>query len=324
MTRMIPRPSISGTIDHRTHLSGRIDLRPVLSIACAAAAFAVSAGHAAADRPDMVQLLDQYHKPNPIRATDQVHPRMLESDVNVFRVKPPTASPKFAPSPKFAASPKVPTTSDSDATASSEIRLPPLTTRNSAAGAVTLAAPQTALPALRTSPAEAFDLNRAVDLRRSGSVRSRSVGHGLVDPTPVPHVTAAPTIDATMHPTPIRHTQLAPSSSGPVYVGSVHGGSPGGCDAGCDSACGCHTPRRKCGLKRCLSNLCKSDQCGCGETYTCVPRTPVNLPNSTMLQYFNSDPCHTQVWDGYHRDCCPLYERCKCGQGGCDSCDGCH
>jgi len=40
-----------------------------------------------------------------------------------------------------------------------------------------------------------------------------------------------------------------------------------------------------------------------GATYSTRP-IPV-LPNSTMLEYFNSNKCHTNVWNGYHQKCIP-------------------
>lgn len=50
-------------------------------------------------------------------------------------------------------------------------------------------------------------------------------------------------------------------------------------------------------------------QTGCSEGSNCVggvicrPRTVPNLPSSTLLQYFRSDACYTNVWDGYQRKC---------------------
>lgn len=65
--------------------------------------------------------------------------------------------------------------------------------------------------------------------------------------------------------------------------------------------------------------------CGCQtEAPVCIPRRPVQLPTSTFLEYFSSDPCHTGVWDGYQRGCSRLYEGCEpckkkggCAGGGC-------
>ena len=72
----------------------------------------------------------------------------------------------------------------------------------------------------------------------------------------------------------------------------------------------------------------------------CRPRTRPNLPSSTILQYFRSDACYTNVWDGYHRSCkhhdhlhgtcdcfrdqSPCGEVLPCEGNGCVSCDtGC-
>ncbi|MEM1069792.1 MAG: hypothetical protein AAGI63_12905 [Planctomycetota bacterium] len=73
----------------------------------------------------------------------------------------------------------------------------------------------------------------------------------------------------------------------------------------------------------------------------CRPRTPVNLPSSTLLQYFRSDVCHTNVWNGYHRKCCDkshldgsifapkscapcgeVIDCAPCASSNCASCDG--
>ena len=69
-------------------------------------------------------------------------------------------------------------------------------------------------------------------------------------------------------------------------VGFGHSRLHDGCGGGCDSG-GCD------GLG---SGGCES----CGP---CVPHNPVNLPSSTFLQYFRSNKCHTNVWDGYQQAC---------------------
>ena len=49
---------------------------------------------------------------------------------------------------------------------------------------------------------------------------------------------------------------------------------------------------------------------GCGRSHheeeceTCVPYHAVSLPSSTLYQYFRSNPCHTDVWNGYRNKCC--------------------
>lgn len=56
----------------------------------------------------------------------------------------------------------------------------------------------------------------------------------------------------------------------------------------------------------------------CGQVVTCLPHVAPNLPNSTFLQYFRSNKCYSNVWDGYH-------QKCGCGHahihGTCDCCD---
>lgn len=65
----------------------------------------------------------------------------------------------------------------------------------------------------------------------------------------------------------------------------------------------------------------------------CRPRNPVQLPASTLYQYFRSHPCYTNVWDGYGINCGShhkhLHGECDCfknsGHGDCcdSKCDSC-
>jgi hypothetical protein len=85
--------------------------------------------------------------------------------------------------------------------------------------------------------------------------------------------------------------------------------------------------------------------CGCGvqnscdAVITCRPYLTPNLPQSTFLQYFRSDRCHTNIWDGYRRHCGDshkhLHGECDCfdrnrksclgmGSSNCGSCDACN
>jgi hypothetical protein len=41
----------------------------------------------------------------------------------------------------------------------------------------------------------------------------------------------------------------------------------------------------------------------CDSEPVCTPRTVPNLPNSTFYQYFRSNKCNTNVWDGYRQHC---------------------
>ena len=126
--------------------------------------------------------------------------------------------------------------------------------------------------------------------------------------------------------------------------------SPCGCDSGvCDSGgcggpAGCNACRRSCLVDRpsvsmpkirlpkrkrhrhCTSNRelivdgvpCSSGQCGGGKHSApkrCVARKPVNLPSSSFRQYFRSNACYTNVWDGYSRECGKNHD---CLHGDCD------
>lgn len=90
------------------------------------------------------------------------------------------------------------------------------------------------------------------------------------------------------------------------------------------SDCGCGQP---------------SNTCGTGAEIVCRPRTPVHLPSSTLRQYFRSDPCYTNLWDGYQRKCCYQHGACAnhgrfqptcgevldcapCAPANCAKCDG--
>lgn len=50
---------------------------------------------------------------------------------------------------------------------------------------------------------------------------------------------------------------------------------------------------------------CASDQasCDCESVTICRPRTQAVLPSSTLYQYFRSNKCYTNVWDGYRHEC---------------------
>lgn len=83
------------------------------------------------------------------------------------------------------------------------------------------------------------------------------------------------------------------------------------------------------------SNGCETGDCGVsGHEVYCRPRGTVNLPSSTLREYFRSHPCYTNVWDGYGVHCGPhhkhLHGECDCfkhsGHGNCDchgNCDSC-
>jgi hypothetical protein len=78
---------------------------------------------------------------------------------------------------------------------------------------------------------------------------------------------------------------------------------------------------------------------GRGHHVTCIPHLPPNLPYSTFLQYFRSNKCYSNVWQGYQQKCglghdhihgtcdcfnphrknCFGVSDCQCGN--CDACD---
>lgn len=73
---------------------------------------------------------------------------------------------------------------------------------------------------------------------------------------------------------------------------------------------------------------------GCDATFNCRPHVKPALPSSTFYQYFRSNPCYTNVWDGYRYRCgdhhkhlhgeCDCFKDSKhgCDREGCGSCDG--
>jgi hypothetical protein len=103
-------------------------------------------------------------------------------------------------------------------------------------------------------------------------------------------------------------------------VGHVHSGcAQSGCDG--HDQCGC-------GYGGCGNG-------GCGHNDTevvCRPRNPVNLPHSSLRQYFRSNPCYTNVWDGYRQHCGDhhkhLHGECDCfkqkSRGGACGCQSQH
>lgn len=60
------------------------------------------------------------------------------------------------------------------------------------------------------------------------------------------------------------------------------------------------------------------DDNACDSAQVCTPHTAPNLPNSTFYQYFRSNKCNTNVWDGYRQPCRSAN---KCINGTCDCFD---
>ncbi len=76
----------------------------------------------------------------------------------------------------------------------------------------------------------------------------------------------------------------------------------------------------------------------CEQVIICRPHLTPNLPSSTFLQYFRSNKCYTNVWDGYQQNCGSnhdhLHGTCDCfnphkksclggNHSNCGRCDGC-
>ncbi len=108
-------------------------------------------------------------------------------------------------------------------------------------------------------------------------------------PTPVPEAAAADAVadaapspsDSEAAPEPIAEAIPGEPIPQPIIAPMTH---PGGTIADCASCnSGCNT--------------------GCDQGMICMPHDKVNLPQSTLRQYFRSNKCYTHVWDGY-RQCC--------------------
>ncbi len=68
------------------------------------------------------------------------------------------------------------------------------------------------------------------------------------------------------------------------------------------------------------------DNQACDTGIECRPHVKPQLPKSSLYQYFRSDACHTNVWDGYQRHCGAHH---KHAHGQCDCFEksrnnGCH
>lgn len=125
-------------------------------------------------------------------------------------------------------------------------------------------------------------------------------------PAPAEHIPMPPQPEPMpLHPEPV----VAAPITDPSYVG-------GGCSS-------------------CATN----HHCGCDNVVTCIPHLPPNLPHSTFLQYFRSNKCNSNVWQGYHQKCGyghdHIHGTCDCFNphrkscfatkhshcGSCDACD---
>jgi hypothetical protein len=90
---------------------------------------------------------------------------------------------------------------------------------------------------------------------------------------------------------------------------------------------GCDVAQVGCDTGGCASGSCGSGSCrdgSCGEGGFCTPHNQPNLPGSTLRQYWRSNSCNANVWDGYQNKCRkPLFggKSRGCGLGG-DCADG--
>lgn len=112
---------------------------------------------------------------------------------------------------------------------------------------------------------------------------------------------------------PAAEAELPPAEPVPAAaagVGSAACGECASCNNHCQSGCG-----HQCGLK--------------GHQFIkdgfCQPYTPPRLPTSTFYQYWRSNACNVNVWDGFKNRCHPhidlsLHHNKGCGcDNGCDS-----
>ncbi|OYP31027.1 hypothetical protein CGZ80_21885 [Rhodopirellula sp. MGV] len=119
-------------------------------------------------------------------------------------------------------------------------------------------------------------------------------------PEPLPHEPAAavdtlPAVPAPPTPVSTGADQLAPIPEPvPAPVASVAmGGSCQSCGGHSVAACGCNHGHHK--LSNCLGNRIQAG--------SCMPYMPPQLPTSTFYQYWRSNACNANVWDGYQNRC---------------------
>ena len=111
------------------------------------------------------------------------------------------------------------------------------------------------------------------------------------------------------------------------------GCAAGGCDSGCvnGNCAGGNCGNGNCGPGGCGlgRGLCNSGRCGQGGY--CTPHNTPNIPGSTLRQYWKSNACNCNVWDGYQNECKPplssrltnLGRNGGCGGAGCGGCADC-
>lgn len=77
------------------------------------------------------------------------------------------------------------------------------------------------------------------------------------------------------------------------HVGPAPAALQQGCDVGCADG--------GCAAGGCADGGCASG--GCGQDGFCTPHNQPNLPGSTLRQYWRSNACNSNVWDGYQNEC---------------------
>ncbi|MCD0458293.1 hypothetical protein [Roseiconus lacunae] len=96
--------------------------------------------------------------------------------------------------------------------------------------------------------------------------------------------------------TPIQPNATAPTHVAPVAAtpAHAHAAPAGDCQScGNHAACDCQHGCKGCGS--CLGNRIHQG--------ACTPYMPPQLPTSTFYQYWRSNACNTNVWDGYQNRC---------------------
>lgn len=131
----------------------------------------------------------------------------------------------------------------------------------------------------------------------------------LMQLPPAPVATPAPPEAMPVAPAPVMEQAVPAPVAAPVHA-PVAASAPG-CSE-CSSCQSCDS-RHGCGLK-------KRFQEG-----SCVPYTLPRLPSSTFYQYWRTNACYTNVWDGFRNHCPPnidlshhkKHKRTGCASGAC-------
>lgn len=118
------------------------------------------------------------------------------------------------------------------------------------------------------------------------------------DPTPVPAAAPAPAAENIALPPTPQVTQPAPPLvdqavpapvAAPIEPVADHA-SAGACGTGCGSCQSCNSGH-SCFQKNRIRDT------------PCVPYAMPRLPTSTFYQYWRTNACYTNVWDGYRNQC---------------------